>query len=293
MSLKQVHGRPKMVRIGPQTELKPKLDHSTLFRILVHTNASGNKTLRIARILNQSGVKVEKNFQQALFEKSHTLDDFFEHKVVEFDVYHQQDFQLFKMTDDKNLVDKMDFLPFKNKEFILPKVGVPGQIEDTTTGQILRVKKNSNEIFFLKKKSIKTKKSNTRSSKSKPHESNSSHSDQNMWIVYHADSFGYFRIKHIKSGKFLTSTKPNCATIADLIKVEKYKGKRHLVKVKKTYAWCPNVEALITFIADQRGYADQDLHIEFGLDAGQGSLKMLLSIQAIIDSHEEKKEPEV
>ena len=283
-----------MVRLGPETEQKPKLDHSTLFRILVHTNASGNKTLRIARILNQSGIKVQKNFQQALFEKSHTLDDFFEHKVVEFDVYHQQDFQLFKMTDDKNLVDKMDFLPFKNREFILPKVGVPGQIEDTATGQILSVKKNSNEIFFLKKKNnIKTKKINTRSSKSKPSESNSSTNDQNMWIVLPADSYGYFRIKHVKSGKLLTSTKPDCATVADLISAEKYKGKKHLVKVKKTYAWCPNVEALITFIADQRGYGDQDLHIEFGLDAGQGSLKMLLSIQAIIDSHEEKKEPEV
>ena len=114
-----------------------------------------------------------------------------------------------------------------------------------------------------------------------------------MWIVLPADSYGYFRIKHVKSGKLLTSTKPDCAKVADLISAEKYKGKKHLVKVKKTYAWCPNVEALITFIADQRGYGDQDLHIEFGLDAGQGSLKMLLSIQAIIDSHEEKKEPEV
>ena len=37
---------------------------------------------------------------------------------------------------------------------------------------------------------------------------------------------------------------------------------------KKTFVWCPDVEAYITFIADKRDYEDVDLNIEFGLDAG-------------------------
>ena len=40
---------------------------------------------------------------------------------------------------------------------------------------------------------------------------------------------------------------------------------------------------LISFIAKERGYADEELQIEMGIDGGQGFLKIMLSIQRLKD----------
>ena len=243
------------------------MDHKSLFRIKIETNCSGERILLIAKILNESGIKVEGHFQDALFERNHLLEDFFEPESIELQIYVQPDFQLWQFKEG-NLVDKMGHLPFKNKVFNLPKVGEACQIENISSGEVMCTRKGSGDIFF-KKKSPK-KKFTTRSAKSK----NQQISDD-IWIIHPADSEGYFRIKHARSGKFLTSLDCDNVSIKLLAKPSDSKAKKpkkpkkQLVKVKKTFVSVPDIEAFITFIAHERGYADEDLQIEMGIDAGQ------------------------
>ena len=254
------------------------MDHKTLFRIKIGTNISGERILLIAKILNESGIKVEGNFQDALFEKNHILEEFFEIKPIEMEIYVEQDFQLWQFKDGQ-LVDKMGYLPFKDKVLTLSKVGEACQIENISSGEVMCIRKGSQEVFF-KKKSPK-RKFNTRSAKSKKQQIS-----DDVWICYPADSNGYFRIKHARTGKFLTSLDSDQVNVEKLAKSVNSKGKKlkkSLVKVKKTYVWVSEVEALISFIANERDYADEDLQIEFGIDGGQGFLRIMLSIQRAKD----------
>ena len=246
------------------------MDHKTLFRIKIETNSSGNKILLIAKILNESGINIEGHFQDALFERNHLLEDFFEPEIIELQVYMQPDFQLWQFKEG-NLVDKMGHLPFKNKVFNLPKVGEACQIENVSSGEVMCTRKGSGDIFF-KKKSPK-KKFTTRSAKSK----NQQISDD-VWIICPADSEGFFRIKHARSGKYLTSLDCDNVNIKPLAKPsdssdsegkKQKKQKKQLVKVQKTFVSVPDIEAFITFIAHERDYEDEDLQIEMGIDAGQ------------------------
>ena len=257
---------------------KPLMEHSTLFRIKSGVNCSGNRILLIAKILNQSGIKIEGNFQDALFEKNHILEDFFEIKTLDMEIYVEPDFQLWQFKEG-HLVDKMGHLPFKDKVLTLSKVGEACQIENVSSGEVMCIRKGNREVFF-KKKSPK-KKFNTRSAKSKKQ-----HISDDVWICYPADSNGYFRIKHAQTGNFLTSLDSDQVNVEKLAKSVNSKGKKlkkRLVKVKKTYVWVSEVEALISFIANERGYADEDLQIEFGIDGGKGFLRIMLSIQRAKD----------
>ena len=260
------------------------MDHSTLFRIKSGVNCSGNRILLIAKILNDSGIKVEPHFQDALIEKNHILEDFFEIKTIEMEVYVEPDFQLWQFKEG-HLVDKMGHLPFKDKVLTLSKVGEACQIENVSSGEVMCIRKGSQEVFFKKK--TPKKKFNTRSAKSKKQQIS-----DDVWICYPADSDGYFRIKHAKTGNFLTSLDSDQVNVEKLAKLVNSKGKKlkkSIVKVKKTYVWVSEVEGLITFIAGERGYADEDLQIECGIDAGQGFLKIMLSIQRAKDCQPESR----
>ena len=76
--MKNMHGKPSTFNLKPNKITKPLMLHKTLFHIKTRTNGSGNEILLIAKILNKSGMKVEAGFQNALFEKNHALEDFFE-----------------------------------------------------------------------------------------------------------------------------------------------------------------------------------------------------------------------
>ena len=127
------------------------MEHKTLFHIKSRINASGNKILEIAKILNESGMKVEGGFQNALFEKNHVLEDFFETETVDMEIYGKPDFQLWQFNNDGNLVDKMGNLPFKNIVFNLPKVGEACQIENASSGQVLCIKNGTYQVVFKEK----------------------------------------------------------------------------------------------------------------------------------------------
>ena len=263
----------------PNKITKPLMEHKTLFHIKSRINASGNKILEIAKILNESGMKVEGGFQNALFEKNHVLEDFFETETVDLEIYGKPDFQLWQFNNDGNLVDKMGNLPFKNVVFNLPKVGEACQIENASSGQVLGIKNGTFQVIFKKK--TPRNKFKTRSAKTKKQQIS-----DDVWILYPADSSGFFRIKHAKSGKFLSSFVPDKVTVQHEMKPSDSKGKKVkkvLVKVKKTFVWVPDIEAFISFIANEREYEDEELQTEMGIDAGQGFLKIMLSVQRLKD----------
>ena len=255
---------------SPLKREKTVLDHKTLFRIKTIIDASGNKSLKIARIIKGSSkdIKIEPYFKDAIVAKGRLVEEFFDHKSIDAFVYHEKDFQKWKVTEsDGHLVDKVGFSPFKDKVFTdLAKVGEPGII--VASGETLTVKPSTNEVIF--KKRVTRSRSMTRSGARRQNEVDSN-VGPNMWIAGHADFHGWFRIKHSATGKYLTSSSSDSVKIEDLVKFEntKTKPKKQLVQVKKTFVWCPYIEAYITFIADKRNYSyDKDMNIEFGLDAG-------------------------
>ena len=111
-------------------------------------------------------------------------------------------------------------------------------------------------------KKIRKTNRNTRASSSTNFESAAS--DPQKWIIHPADEFGWFRIFHPHSGKFLTSGK-------DSVKVEKLASakelkdrKKQLFTEKKVFVWCPFIEELVTYVAYQRNYEEQDLQVDIG-----------------------------
>ena len=209
-SLKRYHGPPKKVGINKVKPCKTVISHKTLFRIKSVCNESGNQITKIARILNKnSDVKIEPNFQDALYEQGHLAEDFFQSEILEMEVYEEQDLTLWSFTKEGNLVDKVGQLPFKDKIFNVPDEGKKGHIEEISTKKVLSPKSGNSEIVLNKKK---TPKKVTRSSKKIP-------SDDQIWLRGPSDSYGWFKITHVKSGKFLTSSTPDKVTAEEL---EKY-----------------------------------------------------------------------
>ena len=119
---------------------------------------------------------------------------------------------------------------------------------------------DSNEVDLNKK--IRKTNRNTRASSSTNFENAAS--DPQKWIIHPADEFGWFRIFHPHSGKFLTSGK-------DSVKVEKLASakelkdrKKQLFTEQKVFVWCPFIEEFVTYVAFQRNYEEQDLQVDIG-----------------------------
>jgi hypothetical protein len=107
-------------------------------------------------------------------------------------------------------------------------------------------------------------------------------SDSQSWVTGPANSQGWFRILHSKTGKHLTSSDSKNMSCEDLIDPsENPKKKRVPIKVKKDIGYC-HTEPFLTHVVDARNYADDsELKIEMGLDGGKGSLKMCMAVQEI------------
>ena len=199
--LKRYHGPPKKVSIGKVKPSKTVITHKTLFRIKRRCDESGRQIMEIAKVLNKDpNIKIEPNFQEALKEKGHECADFFQSKVLEMEIYEEKDYQLWSFTKEGNLVDKTGFLPFKDKTFNLPVEGTKGYIEEISSKKVLSPKKKAECEMFLNKKKIPRK--ITRSSKNVP-------VDDQLWLKGPSDVHGWFQMTHVKSGKLLTSSKPN------------------------------------------------------------------------------------
>ena len=97
-------------------------------------------------------------------------------------------------------MDKTGQLPFKDKVWILPEnIGKPGYLEDAESGKVLCPKISGLEEAILKNKARARAGTRTSTSTSLP-------SDSQKWIKGQPDKFGWFRITHAASGKFLTSS---------------------------------------------------------------------------------------
>ena len=212
--LKRVHGPKRKIVIEKVKPSKTVISHKTLFRIKRVCNESGNQITKIARILNKnSDVKIESNFEDALYEQGHACKDFFQSKVLEMEVYEEQDFKLWSFTKEGNLVDRAGQLPLKDKVYNIPEEGKKGHIEEVATKKVLSLKSGNNSEVILKKK--KTPKKVTRSSASNKNVP----SDDQIWIRGHSNVHGWFILTHVQSGKLLTSSTSDKVTAEEL---EKY-----------------------------------------------------------------------
>ena len=109
--MKWVHGPPKKIYVGEKKSSKTVIDSETLFRIKSEVNISGRKIIKMAKILKaESAVKIEKNFSASLIDKNHLLDDFFDCQEVNVYIYDYQDFQLFEISDEGYLMNKVKLL---------------------------------------------------------------------------------------------------------------------------------------------------------------------------------------
>ena len=54
------------------------------------------------------------------------------------------------------------------------------------------------------------------------------------------------------------------------------------MQVKKVFVWCPYVEEFVTYVAYCRGYEDQDLQIDMGMDAGKNKSILGLLLRKFI-----------
>ena len=98
---KRIHGPPMKVKIHEENVPKTILDHNTLYRIKTETDLSGTKIVKIARLLkNNLDVKVEPYFKEALVEKGKELEEFFETKILDMEVYDVEDFQLWRFSEE-------------------------------------------------------------------------------------------------------------------------------------------------------------------------------------------------
>ena len=179
-------------------------------------------------------------------------------------MFDKVDLQLWIQNQNGQLIDKVGNLPFKEKVFNLPDSSSPNFIEDINSSDILTVR--DEEVVFQPKV---TRKRKTRSINA------SSQTNFHKWIKGPPDSNGFFKIIHSASGKVLTSSE-------DGLKIEELKGpsnKSQLIKVKKTFVWCPKMGGFVSYVSNQRNYQNQDLQVDLSLDSGGGNFKILTSIQ--------------
>ena len=113
--LKRPHGPPRKVpKLGANKDSKTVLSHSTLYKIKTAIKGSGRKIVLIKEILNEDpNIKCEEYFKESVVEKNHELDDFFDHKLLDLEIYDQQDFQLWQKNDEGHLVDKVKITDYK------------------------------------------------------------------------------------------------------------------------------------------------------------------------------------
>ena len=157
------------------------------------------------------------------------------------------------------------------------KVGKAGYITEVSTGLVLSVDSKSNEVT-LKRKIRKRTRSQA---------NENIISDCQKWIQTGLqDSYGWFRIANPSSGKYLTSDSKDSVKLEDLSdpnhpkhKKDKKKDKKQLVQCKKVFVWCPYVEEFVTYIAYRRGYEEQDLQIDMGMDAGKNKSILGLALK--------------
>ena len=140
-------------------------------------------------------------------------------------IFEAQDFQLWNLTEEGYLVDKIGQLPFKDQVWVLPKEGTPGYIESATSKKLLSPK--SNKKFDQTEAILKAK----RRCSNRASTSAENVTDSQLWLISPPNNFGWFKIMHKDSGKFLTSSESGKVMIEDPPCSEK--PKKCLVKVKK------------------------------------------------------------
>ena len=202
--------------------------------------------LKVAKILGEnSNVKIEERFQEALFEKIHAVDKYFKTKTVELLVNEQQDYQLWTQNLDGNLIDKVGNLPFKNKVFSLPNSSDPGYIEDDSNN-ILSIE--GDEVIFKERvKRIRKTRSSITPIKN----------DSQKWIIGPADSQNFFRIFHSVTRKVLTSSSPDSVKIEELANLKDNTDKKQLTKVSQNPLW--------SFLNKSLQYLDFNTPVKFKL----------------------------
>ena len=105
---------PLQITVGGHECPKTVIGHETLFRIKTEINCSGNKIVQIAQILkDDSDVKIESYFKEAVIDRNHAVEEFFDDQLIDVYIYEKKDFQLWRQTDEGNLVDKVTLLEFK------------------------------------------------------------------------------------------------------------------------------------------------------------------------------------
>ena len=295
VSLKRPHGPPqklkKDIKKGNQKSI---ISHETMIKIKKEINSSNNKTIKLSQMLTtECEVKLEPYFKQALIDMPKKVIEYFDYETVEMDIYDLVDSQYWRWSNEDKLIAKVGEIHCEEKNVILPDVGKPGLIEDVNSGQVLTVKNSAGDVIMKDKIKITIKA--TRSSKKvitlraskagTPHPTRpalkSEFSDSQSWVCGPANSQGWFRIQHVKTGKYLTSSDSTSMIIDDLIDPTENPKKRVPIKVKKDIGYT-HTEAFLTHVVDARNYADDsELKVEIGLDGGKGSLKMCMAVEAI------------
>ena len=57
---------------------------------------------------------IESYFKEAVIERNHRVEEFFEDTLVDVYIYEKKDFQLWRQTEEGNLVDKVTLLEFNH-----------------------------------------------------------------------------------------------------------------------------------------------------------------------------------
>ena len=57
---------------------------------------------------------IESYFKEAVIERNHRVEEFFDDTLVDVYIYEKKDFQLWRQTEEGNLVDKVTLLEFKD-----------------------------------------------------------------------------------------------------------------------------------------------------------------------------------
>ena len=100
---------------------KAVIGHSTLMKIKMETKDSGRNIVKIAQIISDDcgdEIKIEEYFKETIIYENQKVKTFFDHKIVDMYIYDEKDFQMFKLSDEDYLVDKVNHLQFKQKAVI-------------------------------------------------------------------------------------------------------------------------------------------------------------------------------
>ena len=59
-------------------------------------------------------MNIESYFKEAVIERNHRVEEFFDDTLVDVYIYEKKDFQLWRQTEEGNLVDKVTLLEFND-----------------------------------------------------------------------------------------------------------------------------------------------------------------------------------